>query len=201
MKKLPLERRLEYWKYQSAELTFDDAREVSVYLIEQPKFPLMYQLLTSLYVLYGRPFKQRKNVRISEELVPSRYAEEHKFLIGLRDKLFAHADTDGLADENIDCLTKILLRASGGGLVPAMAGHLPIGLRYQEIRDLCMLLAQACHEKAQEILIDAMDGRCPPANLTYEIDLRPGESYLIKQVEWTRGSKLWKIPGSEGLEW
>jgi hypothetical protein len=115
MKKLPLQSRLEYWKYQCASLTFYNAKAVAESMIcpEQP--PLVYPLLTSLYVLYGRPFKQRKRVRVSEELVPSEYAKEHGVLIGLRDKMFAHVDTDGLPSQNIQHLSNIWLGYRDGG--------------------------------------------------------------------------------------
>ncbi len=194
MKKLLLERRLEFWKYQAAALTFKDAEEVAVYLIDHGQFPLVYQLLTSLYVLYGRPFKQRKSVCISQELVPSEYAEEHDVLMGLRDKLFAHMDTNGLVDHGISHLTKMLLRVEDGKVEYGMAGLLPIGFQYERIKELCAELYQACHERAEAIFVDAMDNGCPPANLTYEVDLREGESYLIRQAEWKKGSKMYRIP-------
>ncbi len=183
MKKLPLSDRLEYWKYQCAALAFLRAKEVAEYLIEHENHPLMYQLLTSLYVLYGRPFKQRKEVRISEELVPHEYSEEHSFLIVLRDKMFAHVDTDDLSEQKIENLSKILLRVQNGIAIAGMASLLPIGFQFERTRYLCNYLHETCDKKSQEILIDALDGSCP-ANLTYEIDLRTEDTYLIKLVEW-----------------
>jgi hypothetical protein len=197
MKKLPLERRLEFWKYQSALLTFENAREVAGYLIEHSESPLAYQLMTSLYVLYGRPFKQRKQIRVPEELVPSEYAEEHRLLIGLRDKLFAHIDTDGLPDCDISHLTKILVRVDGGRVVGGMASLFPSGFRYEKIRDLCQDLHRVCHGRADDILVDAMGDCWTPPNLTYEIDLRPGDHYLIRQAEWKKGSRLLRIARTE----
>ena len=143
----------------------------------------MYQLLTSLYVLYGRPFKQRSPLRVSEELVPREYSEQHSFLIALRDKMFAHVDTDGLSEHNINNLNKILLQVQNGVAVAATASLLPTGFQFDPIRDLCGYLHDTCDKKSQEILIDAMNGSCP-ADLTYEIDLRPEDAYLIKLVQW-----------------
>jgi len=182
MKKLPLTERLEYWKYQCASLTFHNAKAVAEYLIENKRHPLQYQLLTSLYVLYSRPFKQRKQVRISEELVPSEYMEEHSYLIGLRDKMFAHVDTDGLADKNIQHLSKIWLGYRDGGFRAGMASLFPIGFHFERTKELCDYLHEICESKAQEILIDALEGIGPP-NLTYEVDIREGNRYLIKHRE------------------
>ena len=183
MKKLTQEERLKYWKYQCAALSFLRAREVAEYLISNKKNPLTYQLITSLYILYGRPFKQRKQVRISEDIVPQEYLEEHGFLLDLRDKTFAHVDTDGLPEKDINQLSSILIRTQGGRAKAGMASLLPIGFQHERNRELCEILHDTCDEKSQEILIDAMDGYCPPANLTYEIDLSPGETYLIKLWE------------------
>jgi hypothetical protein len=183
MKKLCLTRRLEYWKYQCAALTFWNAEEVARYLDGHKQSPLEYQLLTSLYVLYGRPFKQRRHVRIPDELVPTEYLEEHELLLDLRDKMFAHVDTDGLPDQDVESLSKILLRVRGGTAVAGMASLLPSGFQYQRIGELCDHLHSTCDTRSQDILHDAMDGSCPP-DLTYEIDLRPDPSYLVKPVEW-----------------
>jgi hypothetical protein len=187
MKKLALSERLEYWKYQCAELTFDDAQKVAEYLIEHKDHPLMYQLLTSLYVLYGRHFK-RGDSRISEDLVPPEYLNEHKLLLNLWDKVFAHIDTDGLPDRDIDHLNKVLLRVRHGKAFPAIASNLPEGFRFESIRDLCAHLSDFCHKKAEEKLCDAMDGSCPP-DLDYEIDLREGDRFLIKPVELGKNAR------------
>jgi hypothetical protein len=52
-------------------------------------------LSISLIVLYGRPFKQRNPLRLSEKLVPPNFKGTHDFLIMLRDKVTAHTDIDG----------------------------------------------------------------------------------------------------------
>jgi hypothetical protein len=194
MKRLPLARRLEFWGYQHAALTFDDAAKIAVYLLDHREFPLKYPLVVSLYVLYGRPFKQRKNVRIPEGLVPSEYMEEHRFLVALRDKLFAHVDVEGLPEDGIEHLAKMVLRIEGGKAVAGMASLLPIGFQFERIKGLCDSLHQACSEKAEKILLAAMDRAPPPANLTYEVDLGPGDRYLIKQAEWKKGSIVRKMP-------
>ena len=181
MKKIPLSDRLEYWKYQCASLTFLRAKEVAECLIENKNHPLIYQLLTSLYVLYGRPFKQRNEVRISEKLVPHEYIEEHSFLISLRDKMFAHVDTDGLPKLNIKNLNKVLLRVQNGEFQAGLASLLPIGLQLERTRDLCSKLQETCEIKSREIRIDAIDGS-RLANLDYEIDLCAEDAYIIKLV-------------------
>lgn len=178
MKKLTQNQRLEYWKYQCAALSFIRAKEVVDYLISNENSTLIYQLLTSMYVLYGRPFKQRKRVRISEDIVPSKYMEEHGFLIDLRNKMFAHVDTDGLPEKDIGQLSKILIRIEDGHAQAGMASLLPIGFRYERIRDLCQFLYDTCNRKSEETLINAMDGDYPPPG-NYEVNLCKDDAHLL----------------------
>jgi len=192
MKKLTQNQRLEYWKYQCAALSFLRAKEVVDYLISNENSPLLYQLITSVYVLYGRPFKQRKRVRISEDIVPSKYIEEHGFLIGLRDKMFAHVDIDGLPEKDIGQLSKILIRIEDGHAQAGMASLLPIGFQYKRTRDLCQFLHDTCDRKAEKILIEAMDGDCPPPG-TYEVDLSKDDTPLIRKATFP-GYKSPKCP-------
>jgi len=66
------------------------------YLInnEIPKSsPIHDPLVTSIFVLYGRPFKQ-KRIRLPEQIIPSDFTQLHKLLLDMRDKLYAHTDLD-----------------------------------------------------------------------------------------------------------
>jgi hypothetical protein len=182
MKKLPLPKRLEYWKYQCAALSFHNAGEVAAFLIEHKHPPLNYQLLTSLYVLYGRPFRQRKPVRLSEDLVPAQYSEIHNYLITLRDKLFAHVDTDGRDKWSTKYLSKIILGYRDGGFKAGMAQLFSDGFQFDKVKELCDHLYDVCWEKSETILLDALDGTIP-SDITYEVDLREGDRYLIKLRE------------------
>lgn len=185
MKKLTQDQRLEYWKYQCAALSFIRTKEVVDYLISNKNIPLGYQLLTSVYILYGRPFKQKKRVRISEDIVPSKYIKEHGFLMDLRDKMFAHVDIDGLPEKDISQLSKIVIHIEDGSAKAGMASLFPIGFRYERISELCQFLHDTCNRKSEEILLDAMDGDCPPPG-NYEVDLCRGDTYLIKRATFPR---------------
>ncbi len=181
MKKLTQNQRLEYWKYQCAALTFIRTKEVVDYLISNTNSHLEYQLLTSIYVLYGRPFKQRKQVRISEDIVPSKYTKEHGFLMDLRDKMFAHVDIDGLPEKDICQLSKILIRIEDGRAQAGMASLLPIGFQHEKIRDLCQILHDICDRKSEKILINAMETDCPPPGC-YEVNLCKNNAHLITKA-------------------
>src|SRR6266542_1451856 len=52
-------------------------------------------LLVSLHVLYARPFKQRRPLRLEDTIVPAECQPIHEKLITLRSKMHAHTDLDG----------------------------------------------------------------------------------------------------------
>ncbi len=54
------------------------------------------------------------------------------------------------------------------------------GYQLDKVKELCDLLYDNYHAKAEEILIDAVDGTALPPELTYEVDLGEGERYLPK---------------------
>src|SRR5688572_1383924 len=98
MKAVSFAERAEFWKWQSASIAFEMVREVCDYLLQQQlpvSHPIHDPLVTSIYALYGRPFKQRTPLRLSEDIVPKRHRSTHDALITLRDKMFAHTDIDG----------------------------------------------------------------------------------------------------------
>ncbi len=181
MKKISKEKRIEYWKYLQAALTFDQAKEVLDYLKDNSNTPLFGQLITSLYVLYGRPFKQRRITRIPDDIIPAKFKDTHKMLLDLRDKLFAHIDIDGIPETEVDQLYKIILRRKNNIFKPATASLLPEGLQFEKISELFQILQKHFNKKADEIFNEAMDGYPPTNSLNYEVDITTADdAYLIK---------------------
>ncbi len=183
MKKLPQKTRLDFWKYQYADASFRDASEVATFLMKEDKHPLKYQLLTSLCVLYARSFVQHKSVRISDDLVPSEFMKLHNYLLVLRDKVFAHVDKNAPPNWNVKHLSKVTISYRDGVWKSGTIHMFRDGLQFEEIKELCDTLAEVCHSKSEDILADAMDGNALNSDLTYEVDLREGDRWLLKPRE------------------
>jgi len=186
MKKLPQKTRLDYWKYQYAALSFEEASKVAMFLIENSKPPLLYQplfypLLTSLVVLYMRSFGRPSSVRISDDLVPSEFTDLHDYLHVLRDKVFAHVDKNAPSDWDVKHLSKIFFGYHDGAFRPAFGQFFRDGFQIDRFKELCDTLHKICHSKSEEILEEAMDGtkHLDPI-LTFEIDISEGDKYLLK---------------------
>jgi hypothetical protein len=90
--------RTEFWKNAYARASFVNARIFAEQILET-KLPLDNPIRKALSIAflttYGRPFKQRKNIRLSDDIIPPEYVEEHNTAIELRDKVVAHRDLDG----------------------------------------------------------------------------------------------------------
>lgn len=90
--------RIHFWQQAYARAAFIDAdRYVEKILELDPTIDSFdRKSLTSLFVsTYGRPFKQRKAVRLSDDTVPVEHKATHDSIIEVRDKIVAHRDLDG----------------------------------------------------------------------------------------------------------
>ena len=98
MKNADRKERLTFWKFAYARAAFADVSAWCAWL-RKCKLPLgdsvRKAVSVGIVVAYGRPFKQRKAVRIPEDIVPSEHMPTHRTLIEIRDKCVAHKDTDG----------------------------------------------------------------------------------------------------------
>ena len=92
------EDRIAFWRDSYARSSFVHAAEfvramfrdkIGLYSVERDAFTI------AITAAYGRPFKQRKSVRLSEDLIPVEHKETHKSVIEMRDKVIAHRDLDG----------------------------------------------------------------------------------------------------------
>lgn len=96
MKKFPQDKRIEFWKFAYALDSFVKARELckSFLSLESNDVNISMALCTSVITFYGRPFKQRPKVKLTDNIIPDEFREIHDNLITLRDKTVAHKDLD-----------------------------------------------------------------------------------------------------------
>lgn len=90
--------RIDFWEHSYARSSFVQARLfVELLLSTDPPLHSTSRKAFTVAILgvYCRPFKQRKQVRLSEDIVPAQHRETHGAMIELRDKVIAHRDLDG----------------------------------------------------------------------------------------------------------
>jgi hypothetical protein len=69
----------------------------------------------AILVSYARPFKQRRKVRLEEEVIPAEFKGTHDENIDLRDKVIAHRDTNGPSG-SWNFINDLLLSVEDGAL-------------------------------------------------------------------------------------
>ena len=92
------------WKMFYAQQCFKHAQAAAEHILKEKlekENPLLYPLVTSVYVTYGKPFKRARGVgQLGEEMIPSQHLNLHRMLLEHRDQVYAHTDADAfeLAD-------------------------------------------------------------------------------------------------------
>ncbi len=182
--KAPYNDRIEFWKFQHASITFSETAQLCDQLINHniiSGHPLHTSLMTALHVLYGRPFKQRKEVRISEEIIPHDYLETHGALINMRDQIYAHMDVDGPISTSQNSLNKIGVLINGGNVRFAMTMAFPREGHIGKIRDLTMLLSEKTWSHSETIWAKYFKQEFIPDN-QYEVNLSKNNDDFLKPI-------------------
>ena len=93
----PKEDRLELWKCVYARDAFFKVQKLCQIFLDTPNIPdaVSLAISESVAITYMRPFKQKKGVRLSKDIVPEEFFGAHNDMEILRDKCFAHKDTNG----------------------------------------------------------------------------------------------------------
>jgi len=184
MIKAPYKDRIEFWKFQNASITFSETMQLCDLIVKQEVIsghPLHTSLMTALHILYGRPFKQRPEVRISEDIVPINYKDTHGALISMRDTIYAHTDVGGLKTTNDSPLNKVGVFISGGSARFALAMAFPRDI--QKIRELAEALQQKTWYHAEKIwkryfkTTYLEDG-------SYEVNISKADDSFLKPSSW-----------------
>jgi hypothetical protein len=146
--------RIEFWKYSYARSSFVHADLFArrIFRNSPPLDRTLRDAITfGIIAAYGRPFKQRPEVRLSRDVVPKRHLATHDDLIEMRDKVVAHRDLDGpTADWGFVSQLQIFSFGSDveiHTLSPIISGELA-----EEISSLCVILINLMSECAKPLL-------------------------------------------------
>lgn len=150
---VPYSDRVEFFKYQSAAISFEMVGGACNYLIEHKLLkthPIYDSMLTSIYTLYSRPFRQRKDqgLRLETDLVPQQHRGTHSELITLRDQMFAHTDTDGPITVDGLLINELAGFTRNGSTKFGISVVTPV---LSVVLDLAVMLAKATRTRADAI--------------------------------------------------
>ncbi len=164
MNELSLEERVNLWQMLHALDCFQHVDRVCSFIQENAitnGHPLYHSLLTSLYVLYGRPFKKSHGVgRLPDDIVPKELRHIHDDLILHRDKIFAHTDVNGIWEEEDMNLNQVELTVENGFCSWRIRTVQPMPERVKEFQTLCAELVKKVEYHINKL--NRKIGRCVP---------------------------------------
>jgi hypothetical protein len=108
--------RIRFWQHAYARSSFVEARLECEHLLNTnpPLNSMLRRAFTvAIVTRYARPFKQRERVRLSDDIVPTKFRTIHDEVIEIRDKSIAHRDLDApVADWGFISQVRVII-ASG----------------------------------------------------------------------------------------
>ena len=114
---------------------------------------LIYTLWTAFYVLYAKPFRQRKTtgIRIDETIVPARYMQEHQELMKIRDKLVAHSDIHDFKRDDDHPVESVRLTFATDEIRPDLTIMRPSKDQFVRINNLIAAVATALLGRCDQV--------------------------------------------------
>src|SRR6266496_4620806 len=162
------------WKMFYAQQCFRRAEAAAQHILDErleENSPLFYPLVTSVFVLYGKPFKRARGVgQLGEEMIPSEHLELHRLLLEHRDQIYAHTDADAfrLADYGEVNQVRVLQTATELHLF-AVDFHARFPLMPSVI-DLCGILQRKTWYHVEK-LFNRYKARVPKSTGEYAINI------------------------------
>ena len=137
--------------------------------------------MTALHTLYARPFKQKKQIRLTDDIVPSESKSLHDSIILMRDKIHSHTDLNGPGTSGGLCINKVVVRSDGQTAIFAATMIFPRNT--PSIRDLADVLLKKCSYHSEKIWRRVMPSGIPFSG-EFEININEGDDRFIKPLTW-----------------
>jgi hypothetical protein len=174
--------RIEFWKYSYARSSFVHADQFARCIFRNS--PALDRTLRDainfgIITAYGRPFKQRSEVRLSGDIVSKQHRAVHDDLIEMRDKVVAHRDLDGpVADWGF--VSQVQVFSFGNAIEIHTLSPIISGEMAEEVSSLCVILIELMTKKMEPFLKYLMP---PPPKGRHVVSLENDPAEWLQQVE------------------
>ncbi len=150
----PRHERVEFWKHAYARASFIDAQIFLEDLLSQKPegfSPLRKLFTIAILTLYARPFKQRRPVRLENEVIPIEHKQVHDWTIEHRDKVVAHRDLHAAVTTWGFINQLRLVTDQVGFTIHTLSPYMPDEMA-QELLALVKILIQTMEERTKPFL-------------------------------------------------
>jgi len=186
MRLCPKEKRRLFYGYFHGFESFCEVEESIRILLDNPDLPepVVHAMTTSLAIDFIRPFKQKgKQMRLDKTIIPPEFLPVFSHFEMLRDKCFAHIDSDAFTDDKGE-RNQVLVRCYADGFAPVMRRAVINPTQIRTLIPLLSWLSNYCTEKFTELVNDYPTGSSVGEGDLYEVDIdSDAELPLFKQKD------------------
>jgi len=177
--------RIEFWKYSYARSSFVHADQFARRVFSNS--PVLEHTLRDainfgIVTAYGRPFKQRPEVRLSGDIVPKQHRAVHDELIEMRDKVVAHRDLDGPV-ANWGFISQVQVFSFGNAIEIHTLSPIISGKMAEKVSSLCVVLIKLMAKKTEPFLKYLMP---PPPKGPHVVSLENDPAEWLQSAESTK---------------
>ena len=139
-----LEDRRLFWRMSYAKAAFSHCQTICRFIIDEnigEESAIYYPLICALHVCYSKPFKLSRGIgKLTEEIIPPDYLYIHQMLIHMRDKIFAHTDSDAVDYEDSEVANEVRFVFDGKYLNTKITVRITLPVACEQILELCDVL-------------------------------------------------------------
>jgi hypothetical protein len=137
--------------------------------------PILHALTTSVAIDFIRPFKQQgPQMRLDKEIIPDEFRPIFDYFELLRDKSFAHIDSNDFTGEDGE-RNQVLLRSYDDGFAPFLRRAAVTAEQAKALVPLLAWLSNYSMEKFTGIINEYPVSETPFGNFLYEVDIDRAE--------------------------
>ncbi|WP_411845559.1 hypothetical protein AAFN60_18150 [Roseibacillus persicicus] len=173
MRLCPKEKRRLFYGYFHGFESFCEVEQSIQILLGNPDLPepVIHAMTTSLAIDFIRPFKQQgRQMRLDKSVIPDRFRAVFEHFETLRDKCFAHIDSNAFTDEEGE-RNQVLIRQFADGFAPFMRRAAITPSQIEALIPLVSWLSEYSSEKFTDLINEFPTGSTPKEGELYEVDI------------------------------
>jgi hypothetical protein len=174
------------WKMFYACEAFRRAREACEFILTQnldADHPAYYPLVTSIYVLYARPFNYCRGGigKLTNDIVPDQHKNIHKFILNLRDQIFAHTDADEPNMDTVGSANQVNFVMTNGTCRLRLTQMTALPTELKNISILCKVLEEKTDYYVQKLWTRHLK-LIPIANGEYTLNVKSIDQAFVSKM-------------------
>jgi len=176
------------WKMFYAWESFQRVQKLCEYVLQEKmdeNHPAYYSLITSIYIIYGRPFHKSRGVgKLANDIVPKEHTKLHKAMLFHRDSIYAHTDAEGPDMGDDGCANQVRIVVENGIYQMALTQFKALPIVLKDILILCKALQEKTDYHIAKIRSRTLK-LIPPVNGEYFLNVSSVKQPFVSKAKTT----------------